>query len=534
MGLIETNVFIDFDNDIDFSGANEDISEYATKIVIQRGTDSTLNAGSLELMVNDADGRFQPQHAGGVYAGGLMLGRRVGVSMGINTDGRVWDTTTDAWGSLAETWGRPEQFYGFIEEITPEYIAAEEEDPQRGLIANDLLSLLEIRKVTTGTLLDKTTGEIVDLILDNLGWEPGLATLDRSYLDTPTCLLGGPGASWRELDDGKSTIPYCEWDKMPIASIIRDVLTAEWGHFWVGKDGKTHFEDRVHRSSDRTSVATLTDANISEMVLKYSNQELFNNVDVIAHPRSVGSAASVVFNAIGDADGHKIAAGETREYYVSYTDPETGRMCEVTDIVTPVASTDYVANANADGTGADRTTDLDVTFEADDNERYMFSVLNDSATDLYLTTLQLRATPLVAYDAVTMNAKDDLSIAQYLQRDLTVDSTLLNNPVEAQDYADWLLYLHKAPRARIERLTLVDSNLENALHIINREISDRVTIQSDDYHIDGDYFIDGISIETDIATGQTRCDWMLSSQSADVLFFTLDVDVLDGEAVLGY
>lgn len=515
MGLIETKVYIDFDNDLDFSDADEDISDYVTGLVIQRGTDQTLNAGSLELQVLDADGRFQPQNTGGPYGSGLMIGRRVQVTMELG-------------GSEVS------QFYGFITEITPEYVASDEHTPVRSILASDLLCLLGIRKVTTGTLLNKLTGELIDLLLDNLGWEPGVATFDRIYLDTPTALLGGSGASWRYTDTGQTLIPYCQWEKTPIASAIRDIVEAEHGLFWIGKDGWVHYEDRHHRTTDRTSLATLTDDHISELVLRYTDQDLFNVIEVVAHPRSVGAAASVVFDAIGDNNGHEITAGASREYYVSYTDPETRRPCEVTDIVTPGSGTDYAANSAANGSGSNRTSDIAVTFEADDNERYMFTVTNTSATTLYLTKLQLRATPLVAYDAVSQTAEDEASQAQFLKRDLTVDSYLLNSPTEAQDYADWLLIQHKDPHARIERLTLFDSNWTNALQILNREISDRVTIQSDKYNINGDFFIDGISLETDLVAGQVRCEWMLNGLAAETLFFTLDVDTLDSAAVLGY
>ncbi len=93
---------------------------------------------------------------------------------------------------------------------------------------------------------------------------------------------------------------------------------------------------------------------------------------------------------------------------------------------------------------------------------------------------------------------------------------------------------YKDPHARIERLTLFDSNWANALQILNREISDRVTIQSDKYHVDSDFFIDGIALETDLVAGLVRCEWVLSGLAAEILFFMLDVDTLDSEAVLGY
>ena len=536
MGLIETKVYIDFDNDLDFSDADEDISDYVTGLVIQRGTDQTLNAGSLELQVLDADGRFQPQNTGGPYGSGLMIGRRVQVTMELGGAETLFFTLdVDTLDSEAVLWySEVSQFYGFITEITPEYVASDEHTPVRSILATDLLGLLSIRRLTTGTLLGKQTGEIVNLLLDNLGWEPGIATFDRIYLDTPTALLGGPGANWRYVDAGQTTIPYCSWEKTPIAVAIRDIVEAEHGLFWIGKDGWVHYEDRHHRNADRTSLATLTDNHISELVLRYTDQDLFNVVEVVAHPRSVGTAASVVFDAIGDNNGHEITAGASRKYYVSYTDPVSGRPCEATDIITPVAPTDYAANSAADGSGSNRTSDITVSLVADDNGRYTFTVTNNSSSKLYLTKLQLRATPLVAYDAVSQIAEDEASQTQFLERDLVIDNYLLNSPTEANDYANWLLLQYKDPHARIERLTLFDSNWTNALQILNREISDRVTIQSDKYNINGDCFIDGIALETDLVAGLVRCEWTLNGLAAETLFFTLDVDTLDSEAVLGY
>lgn len=533
MGLIQTKVFLDFDNDLDFTGDDEDITEHVASLIIQRGTDETLNAGSLELIVNDIDGYFEPQNTSGPYGSNLKLGRRVRVSMLPGLMLGEWEDAEISWDTADVDWGEDyAQFYGFINEISPEYRAEETEDPQRSIIVADLLRLLEIRRMTTGTLVDKTTGELIDLVLDNLGWE-GLFTLNRSLLDRNT-ILGGPGASWRATDTGQTTVPYCSWNDTNLATIIREILAAEHGQFYIRKDGWTVFEDRHHRSSSRTSVATLTDENIAELVIGYSDDTLFNHIEVIAHPRTVGDRAVAVFDAIGSGSGHQLNAGDSREYYVSYSDPDTGRTCEIIDMVTPASGTDYIANSAADGTGTDRTSDLTVTFAADDSERYKFTITNSSATTLYLTTLQVRAKALVAYDAVPMTSDDDNSIAEYLQRDLVVDSALCNDPVEAQDYADWLRYQSSTPRYSVKKLVLYDDTWPNAVNIVNREISDRITINSTKHNVSGDFFIDSITIEADAASGRVRCEWMLSSISTDVLFFTLDVDTLDGVAVLGY
>jgi len=117
---------------------------------------------------------------------------------------------------------------------------------------------------------------------------------------------------------------------------------------------------------------------------------------------------------------------------------------------------------------------------------------------------------------------------------LLVDSALCNDPVEAQDYADWLRYQSSTPRYSVKKLVLYDDTWPNAVNIVNREISDRITINSTKHNVSGDFFIDGIAIEADAASGRVRCEWMLSSISTDVLFLTLDVDTLDSVAMLGY
>ncbi len=85
------SVAIDFDNDGSFGAPGDDISAYVKDVQIRLGLDAgsgqTAQAGSCQIVVNNADRRFSPAYAGGPYAGKLLPRRpiRVQASDGLTT-----------------------------------------------------------------------------------------------------------------------------------------------------------------------------------------------------------------------------------------------------------------------------------------------------------------------------------------------------------------------------------------------------------------------------------------------------------------
>lgn len=511
--IIVGKVYVDWDKDYDFTDADEDISAYVTSIEIERAKADTLNAGICTIILLNDDRRFEPNYTSGPYYGNLKLGRWIKVMM--NEAGGPYVT----------------EFVGFLEEIVPERIAEEDERQECIFTCYDLLALLEVDKINTGTLIDYGSKELIQLILASIGWG-GLAAFDTARFNVDR--FAGPGADYNVLDDGQTIYPYCQFEDVSLGDAIRQVIEAEHGDFWMRKDGYAIFEDRHHRIKDRSSCMTFSDAQIAELTSHYIYSDLFNNIDVVSHPRHVGTPSSVIWEGIGET-ARKINAGESVEYWVSYSDPVSEQPCEAIDLVTPlVATTDYTANQKQDGTGVNMTASVGVTAEQDENEHYKITVTNNASSDIYLTKLQMRGTPLVAFDAVTLNARDNESIAKHFKRTLIIDNGLLSDQYKAQDYANYLLIRHKDQQMKIEAFVLNNIDSLIASHVLVREISDRVTVQSTDHGINSDFFIDGIKLSLDNQSNLLHGEWQLSEAPPDFALF--DVDEFDDsdKARFGY
>lgn len=506
----QIQVFVDWDNDLDFSGENEDISQYVKRVVIQRGQSANLRSGTCQLTLRNADAFFTPNNTRSPFYGNLTIGRRVQVRATVGTDVNYL-------------------FTGYIEGIVPEDIAKQQHQRESTVSTYDLLRLLELRRVSTKTLFDYTTGEWIDLVLDSFGWD-GAFTLDISRLDEG--ILGRLDES-RSIDDGKTTIPYWQISDQALSEAICDFVQAEGGIFYIRGDGVPVFEDRHHRPSDRDSLTTYTDAEIAELTQELISPE--NHIEVVVHPRRVGTPASVIWTGASAGAPILLAAGEIQELYVSYNDPDTGNPCEATDVISPASTTDYTANTAEDGTGTNITANLSVALVEESN-RYSVVVANSGSVDMYVTLLQVRGTPLIADDVMSLVAEDLQSIGDYLQRDLTIDCALLSNTLEAQDRADYEIGIRAQPRTQVKRLRLAAGNVQEK---IAREISDRITIASESRQVSEDFFIDAVTVTIDGKFGRDTffedidVAWELTPVTS--LFFLLDVDEIDDETVgLGY
>jgi hypothetical protein len=539
------HLYIDYDNNATFDKTREDVSGYVIDFDIQRAMTDVLDAGVLQFSLYNCDNRFTPLPAYKPYIApmyglrwyryNLQVGRRVKLTATL-ADEPLWEEIDSAdWDRYYSEFDTPEidLFTGFISNITPEIDAAE---PTKKTVveAYDLLRLMAVRKFISGALTDKRTDEIIGLVLDSLGASSsGYFTVGAGRLGTDT-YLAGAGASFRAIDQGVVTVPYAIFDSTCLDALSQ-LVQAEYGACYVRKDGWQAFESRHHQLLDRESCFTFTDSHISELIVEYDEENLANHVEVTCHPRVVGTAGTVCYTGVGfGAGGRKIERGGTAEYKVSWTDPGSGRPCEVMDIIQPAASTDYIASGNSDGTGGDKTGNLTVTWSADENERYTWSAVNNATSTVYLTKLQVRATPLVQLDDVTATAEDDESISKYLQRERDIDISLFSDHAAAQDRADWVLYNYKDPKPFIKGMRIEGHNQENTEQILFRELGDRITLDSDMYNIDGDYVITGITHEAiDAQIDCLRAEYELVLLPT-LNYWILGTDLLDFDTRLAY
>ena len=211
------------------------------------------------------------------------------------------------------------------------------------------------------------------------------------------------------------------------------------GQVFVTADGTFKYVNR------HTWAAVVSDFTFTEAMLDADDgiavptdlSGVWNDVTGVAHPKTV--VASIVLCGIESAVF--IAAGETREIWLDYRDPDTeNRLIGGKNFTDPlVENTDYDARPNADGTGADLSGDLTVTVDPF-AAKAKFTVTNNGAVGAYLVNgsgtpkLQLRG------DGLLDNAPDkrrSTSTQAYGIRKLSIDLPYKADGAFAADVASF-------------------------------------------------------------------------------------------------
>ena len=334
--------------------------------------------------------------------------------------------------------------------------------------ATDILGDLARTDCGVAYMAATTVGDAVTAVLD----AAGIAAGDRGDVSGPTAI------SDYFATDAKALLH------------LRELEEAEAGFLYVTGAGKVTFENvntRYVQMRSRQAQAVVTDAESYAagdlLVLPPPKQhdpmkDIANIVTVRVRKWQPESEA----NLWTLPDPVEIPAGEERLFLVSNSedgavgrDPRTGRYLKFGDLairewIEPVATTDYSANTAEDGSGTDRTSDLDMTFEGAGTSA-RFSVENQHASDTVFLSAMVRGRVLQEEQPVVIEMRDQDSIDDYGPRPYTVATELLSSVIEAQAYAQFILVLHAQPTRKAEVTVEVSDRLQQAGE---RELSDRV------------------------------------------------------------
>jgi hypothetical protein len=209
-------------------------------------------------------------------------------------------------------------------------------------------------------------------------------------------------------DDAKETYPYALDDLGDDAGNALAVLNAltisAWGWSWVDVYNAIRYRNRTTQSA-KTATATLANADIEDLTVLGSQEGVYNRVRVTVHPRFVDTAATT---QLCSGAGLLVPANKTITVWMDYRDPTTeNKMIGGTSTVTPLTTpSHYLANAAADGSGANLTANISIVTTAFASSA-KFVITNAGGTDAYMTTLQLLGKgiyddgPLVFEDVTT-------------------------------------------------------------------------------------------------------------------------------------
>jgi hypothetical protein len=238
-----------------------------------------------------------------------------------------------------------------------------------------MYDLLEAKARAVTLQVEKTETELVTAVLDSL---PSNAQ---------------PLA--RDFDTGLDTLPIA-FDNLGAGTkalaLIVDVAKSAGALYAQQGDGTHIFRNRHSRGSG-VSLLTL-DGDFVEIEAPSSVSRCFNLFEVTIHPKEIAATPDDELYTLPAGATMQIGAGQTHEVWLDYTDPND-RQTKVggVDVVSDGSpglegGVHYVANAQADGGGADMTADITASLEPFAS-RAKYTLTNNAAVPAFITTLKI-------------------------------------------------------------------------------------------------------------------------------------------------
>uniref|UniRef100_A0A6M3K366 Putative tail protein n=1 Tax=viral metagenome TaxID=1070528 RepID=A0A6M3K366_9ZZZZ len=424
------------------TSVNDDLTANTKSIHFSRGKSGELGkaeVGQLSITLNNASGLYTPSNSSGdLYA--YLLPRKV-----------IKVTYCD--GAIDYP-----LFYGYIEEIIPHPHTTEQDCI---ITATDGLDFLSRNDMSTALYKDTLTGTIHGYILDDASWS----------------------ATMRTLDTGQDTVPYWYGQDVKSRFAQEEIDDSEQGFSFIDGSGYFRFEDRYHRSTatGQTSQGTFNNT-MSYITYSLNPKNVYNIIKVTITPWELQSIAELWRLE----ETPSIDIGQTQTWWGNAS--VSNQAVFVDAWTTPVSTTDYTANSQADGLGTDMTADISIV-TTKFAQTIKLAITNNGTVPAYITLLKARGTYYNPTTTVTRKAEDTTSQTDYQKRTLTFDGKYMSDADQGQDLASYAIGKYKDPRAELS-MTIQNQDAATLTQILSREISDRITVINTKLGVSADYFID--------------------------------------------
>jgi len=366
-----------------------------------------------------------------------------------------------------------------------------------------------------------TTDQAIQTIFDK---SPVIYPYGKAFFYIGVDSIGGSNyiydGTLTNFDTGFTTLPYAgdnigSNDKVTAQQLIREYCAAEFDSLfaWQPRSEEFVFFNRYHGTMvtlspyvARTSSAYIMQADIEQKNVTYA-QNMTNDIEVQYTPRKQGAAGSVI--ASSDNVPITFRAQQTRDFTMRYRDPDqTNTKTGALDIIQPQKGVDIIANSEADGSGDDWTEFLFVGYEIGAQSTKL-TIYNRKVGDpAYITTLQIRGTPMTAYRAESVYARNDDSVYTNGEQKKFISNRAISDFDTAQNYADFMINKFGAATRAYQSITLVAAG-RMASYVQTLTLGDRITIQ-DECGLDTDYMIVGEQHQVDPQTLLHRVTWILT------------------------
>lgn len=386
---------VDWDGDGIFDGSNEAGRMMGLKT--RRGREFFLSSGGdgfepfregeFTAVLDNEDGRYDPYNTGSPLYGNVRPGRRVRLRVKNGNTGTLYDIMA-----------------GSIDDIVP---FREDGRGRARLVVKDGWRSLYDHNVRIAVQENLEADDLIGMVLDEAEWP------------------------WdRDLGLGADAISYWWARGGSAASEIRELVDSELGRFFIASDGKAVYRSR---HADEAAVLSLTQSQLRKDIDTPQPWEFVRNtVRMPVYPR-VRQATGVLWQL---EDTPLVGSGRSLTVFADflYNDESVPAL----GLITPVPTTDFLVNTQADGLGTDLTSQCTVTMTAF-GETSLLNVANNSGLDGYITFLRIRGDALSLGNTSAAEQTDSASRTSYGPRTFTLDTPWHQDTNVANDLCTLLL-----------------------------------------------------------------------------------------------
>lgn len=501
-------VLVDWDNDGNFLGTYDDIVDDCLSIQVRRGRDyasqltGNSTAGTLRATLKNADGKYSPNNVSSPIYGKIRPACRV--AFALNSGSFPY--------SFPITFDETPMWTGRLINIRPSPASTQLNTAE--FEAEGPLGYINDFTPDTQMKTNIRTSDAVEEILDKAGWS----------------------ATERDIKSGLTTMTRWWADSNKTIDALRIVEETENGFIKETYDGKIGFESRNTRlfAPYDTSQATFSDASDATYTYMSLAQDdplanVLNNVQALVRKYNVQAGADV-----WDVGEDYIQLEPFQSISLIATFPNSSsdtRAVTVDEWTIPEQGVDFIANTQSDGEGDNMSEFISISDLTRTVTQMGFTLKNESSTTtVYLTTVKARGDAVFRTDTTIMQAIDSDSQSIYGERKFTADTPFMPSMWEAQSWCNYQIQVYSSP---VDVLTMnFSANIseENNDEMINRDISDRITVIGSGESalgIGADFFIEEIR-HTITEGGQLHMvQWKLSpAQGGYSQFWKLGTGVL--------
>lgn len=213
---------------------------------------------------------------------------------------------------------------------------------------------------------------------------------------------------------------------------------------------------------------------------------LLNASIIRAHPVITDTSLKVLYKL---GTPLFIPLRQTATFSAHYTDPSGLSQVSGTNMQTPVATTDYLANTASDGSGTNKTADVVVTATYYGDTVY-YSIENNATTGVYITFLQARGYGIYYGNSIESTIDDADSQSDYGYFPFQFDMKYQKDTYLADVYGRSVIEEYKFPKSRITKMKyLANLNKNHLVSFLTLSIGSLILGTEDRSNISNHYYI---------------------------------------------